>query len=250
MEPLHITSLARIGQSPAHFKWYLDHPTPPTASKRCGTIVDRIVFGGEELCVWDGRRAGKEWEAFEAKHEGHREIYTAREVSEARPIAEALVSSDLAGPWLKGRYQVKCSFVRDGVRFETNGIDIVGDGWIADLKTTRCAAPDRFARAASFYGYHAQLRAYRDAAAELGLIPKDAPCYLIAVETSPPYPVSVLRFGPEWMDAGARLLTRWIERYKSCRDADFWPAYSQTVLDMPPPMTWGDEDESEEEEAA
>lgn len=113
----------------------------------------------------------------------------------------------------------------------TRGIDIVGDGdWIADLKTSSSTEPALFMKQCLRLGYHAQLAAYLDAAAQNGHSRQRA--FIIGVETSPPYAVTVLHVTPRTLEQGRKLNRLWMERLLACEQANEWPSYAQDVLDL------------------
>jgi exodeoxyribonuclease VIII len=249
--PLHFSDLSKIGRSPAHFRWHMLNGSEKTKPMRIGSIVHQEILGppsGGAIRVFKGsRRSGPAWVAFEAANKDC-EIVTSAEYAEANDVLESIKCDEIARPYLVGRHEVPLTFERDGVVFETRGIDVLGDGFITDLKTARAAFPASFYSEISRRCLHAQLRLYRDGAASLNMCAPDTACYLVAAETSPPWPVITVHVSEAWLDVGARILSKWIEAFKNCRAANEWPAYAQSVLEMPAPTEWGSDDDAEEDE--
>jgi hypothetical protein len=87
--------------------------------------------------------------------------------------------------------------------------------------------------------YHAQAAMYRRCLREAGLSTVDD-CYLVVVENSKPHPVTVLRFTPMALEQGERSLVLWDEQRRACEDANEYPGYAQSVVDLDLPGS-GDE---------
>lgn len=227
--PVHFSELSKIALSPQHYVAACQRELHDTAPMRFGRLVHTIVLGGPPSAVWDGERRGNAWKEFQAANEG-REIVTRKEVDEATRVANAVMSDPVAAPYLVGRTEYGVEWSLFGRKCATRGIDILGDAFIADLKTTNCAQPDRFRRAALRMGYHAQLAMYRTAAESLGRRINEG--ILIAVETKPPYAVTVHRLREPALEEGAKILRLWMERLRNCEEANEWPGYAQDVLDF------------------
>lgn len=228
-DPVHWTDLKRIALSPAHFLAGLEtHRDTP--AMRLGRLVHTIVLGGPPSAVWNGERRGNAWKEFQAANEG-REIVTVAEVERATAIANAVLESPIARPYLAGKPEVPAEWSYLGRRFCTRGIDLLGDGdFLTDLKTSTCVEPVRFSRQCLRLGYHAQLAAYLRASEALGQ-PKQR-AFIIGVETVEPYAVTVIHVGPSSLDAGERLNRLWTERLLACEAANEWPTYTQSVVEL------------------
>lgn len=226
--PVHFTDLKKIAISPAHYLAGLTTPKD-TPAMRLGRLVHTIVLGGPPSAVWDGTRRGKEWEAFKAANEG-REIVTVDEVTKATAIANAAMRCPLATPYLNGEHERPVEWEFLGRKCATRGIDVLGDVFLTDLKTSTSTHPDRFRRQCLSMGYHAQLAFYHEAAASIGRPVRGA--YIVGVEVAPPYAVTVFRVTPSALEEGRKLLRLWMERLLACEASNEWPAYAQTVLDL------------------
>lgn len=228
VEPLHFSDLKRMALSPAHYLAGLgnDHDKP---AMRFGRLVHTLVLGGPAVAVYEGERRGNAWKAFRAENEG-REIVTRSELDEATNVARAVLSSEVARPYLIGERERPVEWTTNGRRCATRGIDVLGSTFLADLKTTNCAEPGRFSRACLRMAYHGQLAWYQDAAASIGRHVDEA--FIIGVETAPPYAVTVLRVTPRTLHEGRKLSRLWLERLLACEAANEWPGYVQSVVDL------------------
>lgn len=61
--PVHFSDLKVMAQSPKHYRARLSRPKGTTPAMMLGVAVDRLLFGGPELLVWDGERKGNAWDA-------------------------------------------------------------------------------------------------------------------------------------------------------------------------------------------
>jgi len=244
---VRFSTLKAINQSPAHYLHARDTEREATRAMRLGTIVDRQIFGGE-LVTFGGSRSGKAWEAFKLEHEGS-EIVTAAEVSAARPMAEAIRANPMAMEWLSGTHQetLYWTFMGRACR-STPDSHNRAKRRVVDLKSTRTSDPRWFVRDALRMNYHAQLAFYGMA---LGLTPEDDHV-LVAVESSAPYCVTVLRLTERAVIAGRKLCHLWMERLLACEAANEWPGYAQSIVDFDVPdeleLDFGDDEEIETDE--
>jgi hypothetical protein len=225
------SELKAFARSPAHYRHACVTPREPTRAMRIGTLVDRLVFGTKLPPIWHGdSRRGKEWQTFASLHAGE-EICTQAELDDARPIAAAVLADPVAKARLVGRYQVPLEWELGGVRCTTRGLDVVGAGWIADLKVPHTSEPQRFAWHARSMLWHAQLSWYAEACRLHG-IDTSKGLFLIAVESSPPHPVTVHRLTPRAIEDGARAWRLWLEQLQVCDASGVFPGYAQSELHL------------------
>lgn len=225
----HFHDLKRFSKSPQHYLSGLGVDGPDTAPFRFGRLTHACTLGVGEIHIFPGKvRNGKEWEAFKAGR-NERDIYKQDEVDEARRIADVVRSHPLARDLLVGRCEVPAEWSMFGRKVATRGIDVLGDSFVCDLKTTSNAEPGTFQRGGLRYGYHAQCAMYLEAARALGSKVTDA--YVIAVETAPPYAVTVHHLSPRLLDEGSKLVRSWMERLRACEEANEWPGYTQSICE-------------------
>ena len=239
------SGLDLIRKAPALYKWRRENPDEQTPAMRLGTLTHTAVlepdrFPFDTIVRPEGidRRtsAGKAaWAAFEIQSDG-REIITAEEMAKLSAIRDAVHSHPAAAKALAGRPTIEQS-----IFWDVDGIDcrcrpdaVTESGVIVDLKTTRDASPDGFAKSIAQYRYHVQAAFYCDGyRAAFGEAPKGFA--FIAVETEPPYLVAVYVASSTMILRGRADYLDDLAKFRECRDTDTWPGYSSAPLtiDLP-----------------
>ncbi len=234
LAPLHFSQLKHIAQSPAHYRHYRDNPPGQTPAFRIGAAVDKLLF-------WDGKgdfppvitcphkRGTKRYDEFmEARPlDNDALVVTPAEWEKIGGMVDALEAHKQAMEVLQGERQKTVQWSWLGRQCEGTP-DVFSLEGLAELKTGRTAQPERFKSQAKWYGYHAQLAWYRRALIECGF-GTPASYWIVAVESSPPYPVTVFRLTDSAIDLGERACRAWLERLLVCEAADSWPAYTDAV---------------------
>lgn len=238
------TGLKIVGQeSPAAYRWKMDHPDEPSESMVLGSAVDCLALEPErwsslfaERPDVDGRT--KEGKAILAAFEpGSRRVIKRAAVEQAHAIADAVLSHPTAGPlvsttqhqislvWEDEDCRALCKARLDMVRCGSDGLASL----IADLKTCRAGAAHLLAwpRYAYGLGMHYQAAMYVDGWA--ALTGETLPWLWCAVETEPPYHVGVYQADPGWIWTGRDAYRAALECYAWCRETDHWPGYSTEV---------------------
>jgi hypothetical protein len=106
--------------------------------------------------------------------------------------------------------------------------DIVGPGYLADLKTCRDVSDKGIADAISNYNYHRQVATYWHLAALLGMSIDHF--FLIFIETGLTPAVRVVEVDQDDLVAGWDDYRRAAEIYQQCVESDDWPAYDERVV--------------------
>lgn len=248
---VRFSALKRFSQSAAHYLYQVQRADDDdTLALRLGRGTHALLFS-QPLAVWTGKvRSGKAWEAFEAEH-ADKVILNVREHDQARGVADAIMRhADASALLFDGTtIEQRVDWTIEG-RACRGTPDAVRAEWIVDLKTTVCAAPDRFTRDAQFRAYHAQIAWYLDGLRAAGKpVPTDS--YLVAVEKSPPFPVVVLELTERAVDMGRRLYRLWWEQLMNCERNGHYPGYAATTLpfDVDAPVDLDLEGLSDDEEA-
>lgn len=236
------SGLDLIRKAPALFKWRRENPQEPTPAMRLGTLTHSAVlepdsFASSVIALPEGidRRtsAGKaEWNAFEIEANG-REIITAEEMAKLEAIRDAVHAHPAAAKALAGSPTIEQSIFWDidDVACRCRPDCVTERGVIVDLKTTRDASPDGFAKSIASYRYHVQAAYYSDGyEAAFGEAPRGF--VFIAVETEPPYLVGVYVASAQMILRGRSAYEADLETFRRCRDADEWPGYSDTPLTL------------------
>lgn len=227
-EPVHFTNLKKFALSAAHYAAACDSPAPVTPSMRFGSLVHH-VYAGESVLVYQGERKGNKWKDFAEMHKG-KEIFTIKERDKAMRCAASLHKNPNAVEVLRGDMEREILW-RYLNRSCSSRLDVLGADYVTDLKTTNCAEPGRFWRAAKGrFAYHAQLAFYSLAATHIGRTIRDR--YIVAVESAPPFDVVVLRLKARAILEGEKLVRGWFERLLMCEASNDWPGYAQCILDV------------------
>ncbi len=251
--PVRNSHLKAMGRSAAHCRHAMLNEWEQTLSMRLGSGAHSLLLGGPRLVCFPGkRRAGKEWEAFEADN-ADALILSASEMHKAQSMAAAVRADEVASRVLFGagtRYEETLLWSQLG-RARRCTPDAHNASIVVELKTTRDASPDRFRWDAIRMGYHAQVADYASAfEATYGYAPKD--CFIIAVENCAPYGCTTWRMSSSAMDKGRRLNQERLEQLIACEGAGIWPGYAPSWIDFEVPLDAGDlifadDDEQEEE---
>jgi hypothetical protein len=227
---IHFSDLKCMAVTPAHYKHACATPRTPTRPMLVGTVVDRALTGGKPLPLWEGQRKGNDWKVFEAAHAG-KDIVTRAEYDDAIPMVNAVRENPLAMRFLTGRPQVGMTWEVMGMKCSTRGIDVVGDGWISDLKASMTAKPGLLEWHAQRQLWHAQLAWYEEGARQCG-IKVDKGLYLVVIESKPPHPSTVFKLSAGALEAGRRCVRKWLEDLRACEQADYWPGYTDAIQDF------------------
>jgi hypothetical protein len=219
----------------------------------------RGIVEGRPYFVYDGAHNGKAWAAAKEAAEGRLIVTSAdvevasraREIQARRELA-GLRSSPIVTSFELERAEECAEAVRDGkagwllegsreipLCWELLGqacagtLDVLHAERVVEVKTTACAKPEWFQWQARRMAYSAQLWWYREGARANGYDLED--CYIIAVETRPPYAVTPFRLTPGALEKGAKRVRLWMEHLIACTESGDWPDYVQTVVELDEP---------------
>jgi exodeoxyribonuclease VIII len=232
--PVRYSHLRLLAKSPAHFRAGYGEQT---SAMELGSAVDALLLNGQAVVAYPGAvRRGKEWEAWKAAHEGSfivtQSTLDTAEAMKASVMASPEAARLLLGPSVTRQERLTWKWGDRAITGEPDAF--VAGQYVVDLKTTQCAAPDKFRWQALRLLYHAQLSCYgAGIAAVKGAPVKDH--YIVAVESKAPYPCTVLRVSDNLIEQGRQMVASWLERLKVCEDADQWPGYSQSIVDLDAP---------------
>lgn len=238
-EGIRRSDLIRMGRSPAHAKYAMEHPSEPTPALIFGTavhafILDPVAFDNQFL-VTDVDMRTKEGKALKAEAaEKGITLLNSETFGQIKAMAEAIKANPYASRLLTGDHETS-HFWTDP---ETGEVckcrtdcetDIGGTHYVVDLKTCGNASTEEFTRDAMKYGYFIQAAMYTEGVkAATG---KDSVFVFVAVEKDPPYAVNVLQCSEDVIRIGMngngktmgyRAL---MDLYHKCRTEDRWPGY-------------------------
>lgn len=248
----HYSTLKELGRSARHFAWLEEHGREPADHLDVGIATHLAVLEprkfNERVVIWarrNGKRSGKTWTTFKGAADVRRLIVlTEDEHDEVLALARAVRSSSQARPLLAdptGEAEKEIAWVdgETGIPCKAR-LDWVCAQGIVDLKTTRDASPDGFARECARYGYHRQAAFYVDGYAaridravesHRGFMP---PFSIIAVEKQPPYVVQVYRVGGDVLELGRAEMKSYLRQLAQLQriPQEKWPGYADEPLDL------------------
>jgi hypothetical protein len=141
----------------------------------------------------------------------------------------SVASHSAASSLLEGSQREVSLFAdhRTGLKIKGR-LDILGNGFVADVKTAEAGDAQGFASAIFRYNYHVQAAMY----CQLANVERFV---FIAVEKVAPFAVAVYELSPTALQIGLRALNTAMELIAQCEDSNVWPAYSQAtqVIDLP-----------------
>jgi hypothetical protein len=229
LAPVHFSTLKHMAQSPAHYLWAATHEPPQSAAFRLGSAVDAMLIGeADRVKVCFSRKGTKAHADWAIDLPENAIVLTAAEFAKASEMAEALLRNSQAMELLAGERQRYVEWSWLG-RHCAGTPDVFSLEHLTELKTGRTSQPERFMSSAKFYGYHAQLAWYRRGLIECGF-GTPASYWIVAVESAPPFPVTVFRMTDNALDLGERMCRAWLERLLVCESSDAWPAYTEAPV--------------------
>lgn len=102
---------------------------------------------------------------------------------------------------------------------------------IGDIKTSKSAAHDSFARDVANYGYHVQEPFYSDGWQLAGGGDVDGFAFVV-VEKEPPYLFAVYELDPDSVEEGRQIYRTALKIYAECRKTNHWPGYADKVQEL------------------
>ncbi len=227
MRTLSYSSLKAFGKSPNHYLQYINREQVTTPAMIKGSAFHCLTLEplkfNEQYAVApkvDRRtKAGKEtWANFSSENEA-KEIITTQDYHDIVKMSEGFYGYEHSASLITNEVEEHIKGKIEGLEFHGYA-DIVGDYFIADLKSCQDASPDKFMRDAFNYDYDLQAAIY------LELTKKDR-YYVIPIESSAPYNVAVYEMSQEMIEAGRKKLFQLIEKFK---EWDGMPeTYSQKI---------------------
>lgn len=235
-EPVRFSNLKLMSRSPAHYASTLAVPMAQSKAMLFGDALDAIIFGTKTVLTFDGAsRRTKMWTAFAEENPDAIKLLPKERLTVDGMVA-AIASHTMAMNLLKGTNQETVYWSMNG-RMCRGTPDSFTANRVVDLKSTRNSKPEAFAWDGRKMMYHAQLMFYRNGLVENKLCSPDADCFLVAVENTPPFPVTILKLTPRAMLEGTKLWRLWFEQLLVCESSNNWPTYTQSIVEFDTPDT-------------
>lgn len=242
LEAFGSAHLSALAISPLHYQHLMSQGSRDTEATDLGSAVHTAVLEPErfdELYVtepdpckvapgYEKPRATKAYKdaraALEATGRQVLKFETADRIGE---MADAIRSNEHVAKLLQRAPERELTMIwdRDGRRCRGRA-DMLGDGVLVDLKTTRTLrffSPFEITK----LGYYRKLAWYRDGLRRLGREIKHH--FLIAAESSPPYDVGVFAMDEAALEFGAIECDGLMETLLECERTNTWPGMFPTI---------------------
>lgn len=239
---VRFSRLKQFALSPAHYLASCQEEVDESLALRMGSAVHAGLFLNRPVVCYDGRRAGKAWERFEAHFtERNAVILNEKEYRLAVGVIDAVKRHDRAAELLFGDGAITertHTWERAGRTCRATPDSFTAHR-IVELKTTRDGHPRVFERDALRRHYHCQVTFYDEALGRSG----SEEIYVVAVENVVPHNTVVWRVSDRARLAAEKLITQWWEQLTTCEATNTYPGYVETdiALDVPEQITFGGE---------
>jgi hypothetical protein len=245
---LHFSALKNIGLSPLHFDYFERNQREDSEAFLLGRATHAWVLQGIVPRFWPERRAGKAYQDAVAENNGE-DLLNASQFALVESMANAVNRSALACSILSQATQREAdlTWTRRGIECAAR-LDAFGKGITVELKTGQTAHPKRFQWDGKKYGYREQL-AWYDYARGVRPDPFESKwneCYVIAVESKAPFPVSVHRIMPLALQQANSRVEEWLDRYVECKALSKWPGWDSDVTEWDADLSLSPDEDSEE----
>lgn len=227
------SELWRIRESPEKFKWYIDHPEPPTPALIFGQVFHKLalepttfdtefaVAPNVDRRTKDGKAA---WTEFTAAADG-KTVITQDVFDKASEMVCALYRAPFVKKLLDGEHELPL-FWTDEMTSEPCKVrldiltEIGGQPIIVDLKTTADASTDGFMRSAVRLGYHFQAAMYSEGYKKN--YGKKPLFVFVVIEKEPPFSVNILQADEAFISHGYDVFRELIGTYHDCKASGNW----------------------------
>lgn len=237
IERVRFSRLKLFAKSAAHYRENAPHSSSVLDR---GSAVHSILLKGAKVTCFDrvtesgkaAPRSGQHWEAFKAANSGAI-ILSRDEYDTTNRMVDSVRANPDAMALLVGKIEDTIEFDYLGLPCRTTP-DARTKEQVVELKTCRSSRPEDFAWQSKKMSYHAQMAFHTEGMASINPSLNPAP-YIVAVESTAPYPVTVFKLTPAAMLDGHKRIRFWFEQLRNCLSSDIWPAYSQSVVDLDVP---------------
>ncbi len=255
--PVRNSTLKAMSRSPAHARWSMLNDWEQTLSMKLGRGAHSLLLGGPPvLCNPFSSVRVKDFKPWREQQHPDAIVLTKKAYDHANRINDAVRANKLACQVLfvpGTQYEETIIWEQLG-RARRCTPDARTRDHLVDLKTTRDASPDRFRWDVAKMGYAEQLADYSAAMeATSGLAPRR--CYIVAVESKPPYLVTVHLLTDATIKRGQKRCLELLAKLIECERTGVWPGYdgADSILDLDVPdnnmeLVFDDSDEEQEEE--
>jgi exodeoxyribonuclease VIII len=234
----------KLRQSPAHFKQQLDNPSDSTSDQAFGITLHCAVLeparfaqdyvlapqfdkrtnaGKAALAEWLESNRGKIGLVAEEMQRVNRCADSISHHPAARRLLEK-ATKEISVYWHDQEFSIPCKA----------RLDLCSLGGITDVKTTKDASREAFAKSIANYGYHRQAAHYWNG--HEACFDRSPEFWAwIAVESDEPHAVAVYEIGMASLLVGRREVDEAYARYRDGLATGVWRGYAETieVIDVP-----------------
>jgi hypothetical protein len=236
------------GISASDIKWILPPRTPAhyyayktglikreeTRALVLGTLCHLAVLEPEQLpTAFAVRPAGLDFRTKDGKAwrdaQGDKPILDETEAAMLDGMSKSVAAHPAAAALLDGAQREVSLFKEHRTGLKLKGrLDVLGDGYVADVKTAEAGDVGGFASAVFRYNYHVQAAMY----CQLAGVERFS---FITVEKVAPFAVAVYDLSAKAIQVGLNSLNYALDTIALCEEAGEWPAYASEVqaLDLP-----------------
>lgn len=237
-EGVSSTDLKKIAKSPAHYKYWKEHPQEDTPALLFGRAVHKYVLEIEDFFnefavapnVDRRTKAGKEeWALFEVDNQG-KDIISTDDFEKIKSMREVLYNTPFVSTLLGGQKEISL-FLKDEItglimKCRPDVMTDIGDTHILiDYKSTDNADSDVFMKQAINLMYDLQMSYYKDILDKI--TGKNYAVIFIAQEKTPPYCVNVLEANEYFLKSGRDMYRTMLDRMAECESTGVWYGYMQ-----------------------
>ena len=229
-------------KSPAHYLAAKEHQRDPTPAMAFGSLVHSLVLEPDTVDAlyiaapkFDKRTtAGKAAaEKFDATA-GGRTVVDMDLFQKAQRVGDSVRSHHRYSELLKGaKIEASMFWDQHGVPCKARA-DALNGSSIIDIKTTRDASPDAFARSVATFQYHLQAAHYLDGYSIASGFMAERFVFL-AVETEAPFAVGVYVLDAASIAGGAEMMSQAGRAYRIAQNSTAWKGYSPDIVEIAVP---------------
>lgn len=216
-------------KSQAHYKASLSAPRKQTPALRFGSAADMAAFEPHLFAksfvvspeidrrTKDGKAT---WATF-LEACGDKTVLTADEHDRAWACGEAVRECEWARDYLRGEMQAVLQWTDPETGVLCKGrADVLGEGFLSDLKTTMSVDADAFGRDVAKFLYNFQAAYYRRGYHVM--TGRWVDFYLVAVEKFPPHDVGVFLVDGNALQRGNEMVSLALQRYAAGEKSGKW----------------------------
>lgn len=255
---INFSRLKAMKRTPAHCRYEMDNPKPPTPALIMGNALHAAVFEPAKFAAQfapiekvdrrtnEGKARYKELEALNAG----RTMLDPDDMGAVSCMANAIRSKSASAKFIEAAGQTELAAVwkdrETGLSCKGKFDKLVvrkGPSVLLELKSTRDASRYWFGRDVQKLSYAPQAKSYL--IGHEAITGEKAIHVIVAVENVPPYGVAIYTLGDRTLQTGAALYRQWLRRYAECLSSGVWPDYPNKVEELDMPM-WDDVEMEEE----